>query len=983
MEPLDAARWQDAWRAAGLPSAARRDGRRKFFAVNAYPGPSGFLHAGHLRGYAYLDALGRYHRMLGEQVFLPIGLHASGLPAVAWAQKVRDRDPSVLRQLEEAGVSEEERRSLEEPEAVARYFARNYLGVVERFGVLVDRASVLTTIDDDYRAFVRWQLDALAARGAVGQGTHYASVCPVCGPVAVDAAETDLSQGGDAEVVAYTTVPFLLDDGRILLAATLRPETVYGVTNLWVAPEAELAAWHHRELVFLVSPPAAERLVEQHGGRVGHRIRAAELLGQSLHVPRTGQRVPVLASPVVHPEIGTGVVMSVPAHAPADAAALRELPPVERARLGAPRVLLEVGDGLSASEAELLRGHGTPAERALEAVGARGLGDRARLDEATERLYRLEFVRGRMTVPELEGVSVRIARERVTAELEGAGTSFALREFSKPVVCRNGHPVVIRRVADQWFLRYSDPAWKAETVASFADLSVVPDEYGRELPGIVDWFDDRPCTRRGRWLGTPFPLDPSWTVEPIADSTFYMAYFVVRRFVSTGRLEVRQLTDAFFDFVFLGEGPGEPSVARELLEEVRAEFRYWYPLDLNLGGKEHRRVHFPVFLFTHAKLLPAALRPRGVFVHGWITGPAGEKVSKKEVGAKGGRIPPIDVAFERWGPDALRLFYVLAASSSQDIAFDGALVEAAASRLAEVERLVRAARGEGEGPPELDAWLASRAHEIVRRIRAAYATLDLRAAAEATYVELPGLLRRYYARGGDAGAATDRLARAWIRLLSPVTPHLAEQLGEGLFAGLVASEPFPAPEEFPRSEEAERREAFLERVEEDLRAVLRPREERGEPMPGELLFFVAAPWKTLVERWMRELVDRGEEPSVRAVMERAAAHDEVAAFRAEVPRYVQRFGALVRSEAPLAPVEEEGDLLRAAEGYLVRRLGFASVSVYREDEGAAHDPLARRERARPGRPAFYFVGATGGPPADGRRPTARREDRTGSSRSRP
>ncbi len=971
MEPRDASRWQEAWRAAGLATGQRVGGRRKYYALNAYPGPSGFLHAGHLRGYAILDTLARYHRMLGEQVLLPFGIHASGIPAVAWAQKVRDADPTVLGQLEDAGVSAEERRRLEEPEEVVRFFSKNYLSVLERFGVLLDRSTVVSTIEDDYRAFIRWQFRTLARRGALTQGTHYGSVCPVCGPVAVDRAETDLSQGGGAEVVAFTTVPFPLDDGRILLAATLRPETVYGVTNLWVAPNGELAAWHHGDRTYLATPTAVERLVEQHGGRVGHREPVAAIVGREVTVPRAGNRVPILASRVVDPAIGTGVVMSVPAHAPADAAALREEAESTRSRLRPPPILLEVSPAAGGSEAELLTGHGTPAERALNAVGAQGLHDRAKVDEATERLYRLEFLRGRMTVPELAGVSVREARERVAAELERTATSFSLREFSEPVVCRNGHAVVIRRLTDQWFLRYSDPAWKAETREQLARTAIVPEEYGRELPGVLDWFEDRPCTRKGRWLGSPFPLDPAWTIEPIADSTFYMAYFVVRRFVATGRLATGQLTDAFFDRVFLGEGDGEPSVDRGLQDEVRAEFLYWYPLDLNVGGKEHRRVHFPIFLFTHAKLLPPALRPLGVLAHGWITGPHGQKISKKELKKKGGPIPTIDVAFEEWGPDPLRLYYVLATSTGQDIEFDGTLVDTAADRLREVERMVRDARGAGDGPPELDAWLLSRLHDLVVRVRAALNSGELRGAAEATYVELPALLRRYYARGGVAGSATDRVARAWVRLLAPITPHLAEELGAADAEGLVAARTFPAPEEFPRSEAAERSERFLEVVEEDLRAVLRPRAERGDPAPGEVVFYVAAGWKSTVERWVREALDRGEEPSVRSVMERAAGHPELAAVRAEIPKYVQRVAPVLRTEGAVAPVGDEAGLLRAAEAYFVRRLGVSSVSVYPEAESAPHDPAGRRERARPNRPAFYLVGTTGRSTGEPGAPTAR------------
>jgi len=966
-----ASHWQEAWSTAGIATAQRRPGRRKFYALTAYPGTSGFLHVGHLRGFAYADALHRYHRMLGEQVFFPFGVHASGLPAVSWAQKVRDRDPVTLRSLEEAHVPPSDWSRLEDPEEAARFLGATYPPVLRSIGVLVDPSSYLTTVDEDYRAFVRWQFRTLHAHGALVKGTHYASVCPVCGPVAVDPTETDLATGGNAEVVTFTTVPFAMDDGRVLLAATLRPETVYGVTNVWVGRGSSLVVWHHDDRSYLVAPRAAERLVEQHGGRLGHRVPASDVVGHEARVPLRGDRVPVFESALVDPDVGTGVVMSVPAHAPADAAALEEVPPHLRSRIGPPRVLLEIPEqsSLALSEAELIVGHGTPAERALRAVGAKGLADRQKVEAATERLYRLEYVRGRMTIPELAGIMVRDARERVAATLDAGGSSFPLREFSEPVVCRNGHPVVIRRVPDQWFLHYGDPAWKEETRALVERLVTWPAEYARELPGILDWFDDRPCTRQGRWLGTPFPLDPSWTIEPIADSTFYMAYYIVRRFVATGRLAPEKLTDAFFDHVFLGKGPGEPSVEPALLQEVREEFLYWYPLDINMGGKEHKRVHFPVFLYTHARFLPPELRPRAIYVHGWITGSSGDKLSKKEIAAKGGRIPSVEGAIEEWGADALRLYYCSAASASQDVEWDSDGVRACADRLEEVERLIRGAAGDGEGPPELDRWLDSVMHRAVETIRSAYAGTDLRAAAQGACVEIPRYLKRYYARGGAPGRATDRLAGAWVRLLAPIAPHLAEELGEGRFPGLVALASFPTVEEFPASPEAEAREAYLDRVEEDLRAIVAPSTDRGEPPPEEAFFYVASPWKATVERWMRESLDRGEALSVRSVMERVAGHAELSAYRGEIPRYVERFGPALRSEPPVAPVDE-GATLRSAEGYLARRFGFRSVSVHPESESAAFDPLGRRERARPGRPAFYLVRGGDRRLPDEGRPTA-------------
>ena len=371
-----------------------------------------------------------------------------------------------MAQLEERGVDAATVARIEDPEEAARFLGREYLRVLRRLGVLVDEATFATTVDEDYRAFIRWQFLALREAGALVQGTYFASVCPVCGPVAVDPSETDLSSGGDAETIRFTTVPFRLEDGRVLLAATLRPETVYGVTNLWLAPEERLVAWHHAGGTFLLARAGAERMVEQHGGHVGHEIAASELLGREVLVPLRDVRVPILESPLVDPVVGSGVVMSVPAHAPADAAALRALPSASRARIGEPTVLLEIGpEASSSSESELTIGEGLPAERALRAAGAKGLADRDGLAQATERLYRLEFLHGRMTIAALAGVPVREARDRVAAVLREQGAGLEMQEFSKPVVCRNGHSVVIRRVPDQWFLHYGDPEWKAATLA--------------------------------------------------------------------------------------------------------------------------------------------------------------------------------------------------------------------------------------------------------------------------------------------------------------------------------------------------------------------------------------------------------------------------------------------------------------------------------------------------------------------------------------
>jgi leucyl-tRNA synthetase len=255
--------------------------------------------------------------------------------------------------------------------------------------------------------------------------------------------------------------------------------------------------------------------------------------------------------------------------------------------------------------------------------------------------------------------------------------------------------------------------------------------------------------------------------------------------------------------------------------------------------------------------------------------------------------------------------------------------------------------------------LASAFHAIVRDTRAALEGRRIREAAELVYGRVPSTIRRYIARGGSPGPALQNVGVAWATLLAPVTPHLAEELGETKFPGLVARAPFPTVEDFPLDESADATESYLDRVEDDLRPIVRMATERREPPEGAV-FFVADAWKRHVEEWTREaLAANPKALPVAAVLGRASAHPDLAAHRGDVAKYVTRIAPALRTEpAPTASVDELG-ALKGASAYLARRFGLTSVTVLPEREGAEHDPAGRRDRARPGRPAFFLYGATG------------------------
>ncbi|MDE1836249.1 MAG: class I tRNA ligase family protein [Euryarchaeota archaeon] len=955
--------WQARWKEVGLGKARAQPGHPKFSLVFAYPGTSGFMHVGHMRGYTFADMIARFHRMKGEEVFFPAGIHASGLPAVIFAGKVARRDPDTIEGLKHWGARDEDLPGLEDPATASRFLARTYWKVWERFGLILDESANVSTIDSDYQQFIRWQFLRLERLGRLVQKPYFAAFCPRSGPVSVDPSETDLERGGNAEIVAYTALPFRLPDGRFLLCATLRPETVYGATNVWVPTEGSLFEWSHDGRTYLVSETGREKLLEQVGGERGADVAVDALITQEVEAPLTGEKMRLLKSPLVDPHVGSGAVMSVPAHAPADWVAVQELEEPTRSLLAShAKVLLTLPEeSLAPSERELFRGDGPPAAQAVRSLGVKGLSDTERLQEATERVYRAEHAHGVMTVLGHEGESVQRARERVAEAALARVGAVEIREFSEPVVCRCGETVIIRKVPDQWFLAYGNGGWKDQVRAHLRGMSVYPAEYRDELPRILDWFEDRPAVRRGKWLGTPFPKDPRWIIEPIADSTFYPAYYVVRRFVSAGKLKVEELTPEFFDYVFRGEGDGGGHVGSDLLEEVRREFLYFYPLDLNLGGKEHKRVHFPPFLYNHVALLPPELCPRGIFVNWWITRDQA-KVSKKDI--KGGALPTVDRALSDLGADGLRLYYAIASTSSQDIEWDLPSAERYAERAQEALRSVRPLL-EGlsswtlpslELSTHVDRWFSSALAGATRRAREAFEENDLRSAAEVVYVEIPGLIRRYRAKGGKEATLLRGAGSLWVRLLSPITPHLAEEAASSSGLGLVATAPFPGPDVLPIFPEAMAREAMVDLLEDDVQSLLKA----WKSPVAELRVFVASGWKTEAERALLDAFRGGTAHDLGSVMKVLRTHETLKSHLPDLPAWLKLYDlrelavASSKRGPPLAPAEEQA-LWNESVPYLRERFGLATVSVLKEEDAASADPKGRRLRARPGRPALFLV----------------------------
>lgn len=460
-------KWQKAWAKAELGKATVDKKKDKFFMIFAYPGISGYLHVGHMRGFSYTDAICRYERMQGKEVLFPVGTHASGNQALAFANKVKRGDQEWIEYLRNNGCPEKKISQLTEAKKVVEYFNAVYVNEYwKKFGFLCDWDRFTCTIFPDYEKFIQWQFRKLQQKNLLVQKPYFATACVNCGPVAVDPSETDLSKGGNAEKVEYTLLKFRLignknekNGNEYLVAATLRPETIYGQTNLWINAQASYVRARVNGESWILSKEAAEKLgFQKENVVISGEVDPRQLLGKKAVAPGIEREIIILPASFCDPKIGSGIVTSVPSDAPYDYVALKHLQDNlhEVHKYGLP--MEEVQD-LDLIPIITTEGYGEfPAQEIVEKMHITTLDD-PQLEEATKEIYQAGYHKGVLaqSCGKYAGKRVEEAKELIKAELLEQGKADVFHDLSEEVVCRCGSRVFIKRIDDQWFIRYSDP----------------------------------------------------------------------------------------------------------------------------------------------------------------------------------------------------------------------------------------------------------------------------------------------------------------------------------------------------------------------------------------------------------------------------------------------------------------------------------------------------------------------------------------------
>jgi leucyl-tRNA synthetase len=961
-------KWQKKWETAKIFDTNPDPAKPKYYVTVAYPYPNSPQHIGHGRTYTLADVHARYMRMRGYNVLLPMAFHYTGTPVLAMAKRLADNDTGLINDFTKVyKIPKEKLKELTEPIAMARYFHQEIKSGMKEIGYSIDWRREFTTIDPTYNRFIEWQFQKLRQGGYISRGSHPVGWCPKDGnPVG----QHDTVGDVEPEIGEFTLIKFKQDD-VVFPAATLRPETIFGVTNIWLNPKTKYVKADVDGEQWIVSQESVEKLIHQNRKvRVLETFEGKEYVGKYVENPATEGKIPILPADFVDPKNATGVVMSVPGHAPYDYVALANIKkaPSSLKEYGLTREAVESVKPVSLID---VPGYSEiPAGDAVKKMNIQSELD-PKLEDATKEVYRHEFHNGKMrqNTGKYFGLSVAEAKDKVKQDLIAEGKATTMYELlNRPVRCRCKTECIVKIVSDQWFIDYGKPEWKALAHKNLDEMEIQPEEVRPEFNNVIDWLHEKACARKSG-MGTRLPWDKDWIIESLSDSTIYMAYYTIVKHLKQNKIQPAQLTDEAFDYIFLGIGKvaeisRKTGLDQKVLEQMRDEFTYFYPLDSRHSGRELIPNHLTFMIFNHTAIFPENLWPRQIVANGHVM-MEGAKMSKSF-----GNIIPLREALTKFGADPVRLSVLSTAELLQDADFSPTIAKAMRDRLGRLHRFAseltktRRKKVSEESLAPIDRWMLSRLQEHVKKTTEAMDKLAVRKAVHSILYELDQDFQWYQRRAtdrkGNQKAAIayvfNEVLDAQIRMLAPVAPHICEELWEMMGGkGFVSLTSWPEPDATKTDVNTEESETLITGVLEDTLNIMKATGVK----PKKICYYAAGPWKwkaylKAVEGSVSGKIQQKDlMKEIMADPDLKAKAEKVARFVGQIIDEVNHMSEERKQRLLQIGIISEKQALDEASSFLKKEIK-AEIHVYEEEDTKRYDPKARATLAKPYRPAIFI-----------------------------
>ena len=834
-------KWRKKWEEAKIFEVEPDDTKDKFYITVAYPYPSGGMHVGHVRTYTVPDTIARFKRMQGYNVLFPMAWHVTGTPIIGALKRLKEGEEKQLHVLKNVyHMSDEEIRSIQTPMDYARYFIENhYYIAMKSLGYSIDWRRQFTTNDLHYRKFIEWQHTILYKKGLEKKGKHPVKWCVKDkNPVTTH----DLLEGEDADILEFTLLKFKF--GRdYLVAATLRPETIFGQTNLWVNPDVTYVRVSINNEKWIISRECAEKLSYQDKKiKILNEVVGRDIIGKYCEAPGIEKEIIILPAEFCDPNIGTGIVTSVPSDAPYDWIALQELKSNKELckRYGLDPKIIEKIEPIPIIKTNLGE---LSAVEMCKKMNIKSIKERDKLEEATKLVYKSGFHTGIMldNCGRYSGMRVEKAKELVREDLIKHKKADLMYDFSEPVKCRCGGKVVVAK-KESWFIEYKNKQWKNLARKCVERMKMIPEDIRNEFFKTIEWLEDWPCVRN-YGLGTPLPHDNVFIIEPLSDSTIYMAYYLISHIIKNYKPE--QLTHEFFDYVMLGKGDlksleKKTGISKKDLERMRKSVKYWYPLDWRCSALELIQNHLTFMIFHHTAIFPEKMWPKGIATWGMGLLEGGKMSS-----SKGNVVLALD-AVRSYGADVTRFFLLSSSEPWQDFDWRATELDATKNRLERFCEKILDLYNKGEKTEMrlIDRWMLSKLNEVIQNTTQALESFQTRKACLECFFKMNSLIKWYERRAGKPNVEVMRkVLLDWIKLLSPFIPHITEELWEVLGnKGFISLEPWPKVDKKLMNERIEKMEELIESTLEDIRSILKILKKK----PKKIIIYVSPIWKYVV-----------------------------------------------------------------------------------------------------------------------------------------
>uniref|UniRef100_A0A7E4UN93 leucine--tRNA ligase n=1 Tax=Panagrellus redivivus TaxID=6233 RepID=A0A7E4UN93_PANRE len=936
-----------------------------------FPYMNGRLHLGHTFSLSKCEFAAGFNRLIGKRVLFPFAFHVTGMPIKVSADKltlemesygypptfpaqeepvaaqevsaedlIKDKSKGKKTKAEQKsggakyqwqimkslGLDDEEIKKFANPEYWLEYFPPHCTSDCKRMGLKVDwrRGFITSDANPYFDSFVQWQFRILKELKFIEFGKRNTIFSPLDDQPCMD---HDRASGEGVGPQEYTLIKLKVLEPRpkilasitkplFFVAATLRPETMYGQTNCYIHPDINYSAFYigaNNDEVFIGTARSARnmayQLLTKEFGKVEYveglaSFKGAELLGTPLKAPLSPlERVYALPMLTIKDDKGTAVVTSVPSDSPDDLVALNDLKKKKplREKYGITDEMVLPLEPISILE---IPGFGNlAAVTVVKDMKIESQNEKGKLDEAKKLVYLKGFNDGKLLVGNYAGELIKDVKKSIQDDLIASGEAIKYSEPDKKIISRSGDECVVA-LCDQWYLNYGNPEWKKAAHAACDQMETYVDEVRVILKRTIDWLHEYACSR-SYGLGTKVPWDPEYLIESLSDSTIYNAYYTVAHLLQstlngskTGTLDIKPelLNDAVWDYVFRAKPYDSEKIKIEeaKLKKMKDEFEYWYPVSMRSSGKDLLSNHLTFMLFNHVAIWPnrPEMWPQSYRANGHLL-LNNEKMSKST-----GNFMTLSEAIDRFSADGMRATLADAGDGLEDANFPVEAADANVKRLYNlleitnetIESVKKKEYRSADQPILADVLFENSMNNLINQAKEAYAKTFYHEAVISAFYDFIKVRDFYREVSGTDKVREDLILKYFeyqAIVLAPICPHVCEKIWSLLGKdGFVIDQQWPV--DLPVDPVVLDTVRFIEKNVHSFRLRLKdyldPKKKKnvsGPPTSATLLYAVKYPtWQAEILKTLKNLYEEnnGTFPDNKAISKIIMENSEVKKF---------------------------------------------------------------------------------------------------------